>query len=270
MNILTEEEKWEERERRVREYEEKNRARWKEEEEKQIREEEELERKENLLLKPVDLELFFKPLNERGDFNYGLINCINNYEENTVEFLKRYTNEAYLNGIIEKDYLDTIHRDNELIKTMMDMMNETEEYTNGSFFHTLFDKIDSETIKGIRKYGSSQNMILDFAEEYRKKERPKDFNVYMDEAWFIMGQLFKKYYKILELIPNARKTQYPLKFLYYGRPNLCAFYFFYILVKNYCDVVIVTPKDYDYKEVAKYRIIRRWIKFNISIEKYER
>ena len=214
----------------------------------------------------LDYEYFFKPLNERDSFNHGLIACLNTFDEKSVNFIKRYTNEAYLNGVIDKDYLDTIPQDQALMQKMDDIMDETEEYRYGSFFYKLFAAIDLGTLSGILNY--AREMLVNLAGEYQRYARPDDCNTYMNEGWYIVGQFFHKYYRIMQLIPEARKTMYPLKFLYYGRPTNSAYFFFYILVKNYCDVVVVSPSDYDYKKSA-YPFIHKWLEYNTPIGTFE-
>ena len=217
--------------------------------------------------KTEDLNYFFKPLNKRANFNHGLIACFNSSDENIEKFIKKYRDEANSNGVIDKDYLDTIPQDKKLMKEMDKMMDEVEEYRSGLFFLKLFATIDYNVLEGILSYASV--MLLNFAIEYQNATRPGDSYTYMNEGWYIIGQYFQKYYKILQLIPKAKRSKYPLKFLYYGRPTISAFLFFYILVKNYCDVVIVAPKDYDYKK-AVYPFIRNWIKYNTLIDSFER
>ncbi len=214
----------------------------------------------------VDFNYFFKPLDKRGNHNHGLIACFNSFDEKSVEFLKKYTNEAYLNGEIDKDYLDLIPQDQKLMKMMDRIMNETEEYRCGLFLLKLFPMIDLETLNGISSYASK--MLINFSIEYQKLTRPGDYHTYMNEGWYIVGQYMQKYNKILKLIPKAKKTKYPLKFLYYGRPTITAYLFFYILIRNYCDVVIVSPKDYNYKDVA-YEYLHKWLEYNIPVESFE-
>ena len=214
----------------------------------------------------VDLNYYFEPLDKRGNFNHGLIACFNNFDEKSVEFLKKYTNEAYLNGEIDKDYLDLIPQDQKLMKMMDRIMDETEEYRYGLFLLKLFPTIDLETLNGISSYASK--MLINFSIEYQKLTRPGDYHTYMNEGWYIIGQYMQKYNKILKLIPKAKKTKYTLKFLYYGRPTITAYLFFYILIRNYCDVVIVSPKDYNYKDVA-YEYLHKWLEYNIPLEGFE-
>ena len=221
---------------------------------------------EELYTEPVDLEYFFKPINERGLYNHGLIACLNTFDEKSVNFIKRYTNEAYLNGVIDKDYLDTIPQDKEFMKKIDNILDETEEYRYGSFFLKLFANIDLDTLGGMRSYAS--RMLINFSSEYHNFARPGDSFTYMNEGWYIVGQFLHKYYRIMQLIPEARKTKHPVKFLYYGRPTNSAYYFFYILVKNYCDVVVVSPSDYDYKKVA-YPFIHKWLEYNLPIGCFE-
>ena len=221
----------------------------------------------NFSKKPEDLEYFFKPLNKRGQYNHGLIACFNSFDDNTKKFIKKYTDEANSNGVVDKDYLDTIPQDKKLMKEMDKMMDEVEEYRLGLFFYKLFADIDYDVLEGILSYASK--MLISFSIEYQQIARPGDSNTYANEGWYIIGQFCQKYHNFLQLIPKARKRKYPLKFLYYGRPTISAFLFFYILVMNYCDVVIVAPKDYDYKK-AVYPFIRNWIKYNTLIDSFER
>ena len=213
---------------------------------------------------PLDLEYFFKPLNRRGKYNYGLIACFNSLDDNTKKFLKKYTDEANSNGVISRDYLDTIPQNKELMKQMDKLMDESEDYSYGSFLYRIVPGYDLEEILS---YAS--RMLNYFSDEYRNFKRPGDFNIYMNECWYIVGQFLHKYYKILQLIPKAKKNRYPLKFLYYGCPTNSAFLFFYILVKNYCDVVVVSPKDYNYKEEVN-SCLRIWIKYNRLVDSYEK
>jgi hypothetical protein len=212
----------------------------------------------------LDFEYFFKSFKERDSFNHGLIACLNDFDEKSVNFIKKYANEANLNGIVDKDYLDTIPQNYTLIKQMDDIMDETEDYRFGSFLFKFFADIDLDTLTGIKNYAS--RMLIYFSDEYRKYFGADDS--YMNEGWHIVGQFLYRYYRILQLIPKARKTKYPLKFLYYGRPTNAAYFFFYILVKNYCDVVVVSPSDFDYKKATSL-FIHDWLDYNIFIDNFE-
>ena len=221
----------------------------------------------NFSKKPEDLEYFFKPLNKRGQYNHGLIACFNSFDDNTKKFIKKYTDEANSNGVISKDYLDTIPQNKELMEKMDEIMDETEEYSEGLVLFDLFENIDLDVLKGISYYASI--MLNYFSFEYQEFARRGDNNIYMNEGWYIVGQFFNNYYKILQFIPKAKRNKYPLKFLYYGCPTNSAFFFFYILIKNYCDVVVISPSDYDYKKVAS-PFLHNWIKHNKTIDSFER
>ncbi len=215
--------------------------------------------------KPVDLEYFFKPLNKRGRYNHGLIACFNSISEETANFLQKYTEEANLNGIIDKQYLDKIPQDKKLQKKMDRIMDRRQSYTTGSFLFELFDTMDYSVLKGIREVATK--LLINFAEEYSNISKPG--YTYLNEGWYVVGSFIQNYYEFLQLIPKAKKSKYPLKFLYYGRPCIAAYYFFYILIKNYCDVVVVSPNDYNYKEKVNSCLLV-WIKYNRLVESYEK
>ena len=216
--------------------------------------------------KPVDLEYFFIPLNKRGRYNHGLIACFNSISEETANFLQKYTDEANLNGIIDKQYLDRIPQDKKLQKKMDRIMDRKQSYSTGSFLFELFDTMDYGVLSGIREVASK--ILVYLAGEYQANIRPGETNTYMNEGWYLVGLFIQKYSEFLQLIPKAKKTKHPLKFLYYGRPCIAGYLFFYILVKNYCDVVVVSPKDYNYKEVV-FTSLRNWIKYNRLIDSFE-